>query len=308
MSELNPYSAGLPLSAPLAADQVVVPPKTTPTRVWPVFVLPLVVLFAIVALQIVGAVAVALWLMQRGVSVGQLQTELVASLTHPAAFMLLAALGQFAMGASALVAAWLSPVPLARRLGFVPSIWSAKETAIVLLGVLVPFAIGIGSAYALALVIEPDPSVKKLYEQMTLPWFIPFVLFIALAPGFNEEMLFRGYMQRRLLARWGPWVALSITAVIFGLFHMMPHAIAAAFPIGIWLGLMAWRSGSIWPGIACHALVNGLWNIRNFSVKLEIIPAMPPTWMLILIGLIGLVAFAWSLRIMFSRPPVNAVA
>jgi membrane protease YdiL (CAAX protease family) len=262
-----------------------------------------VVLFAIIVLQIVAAVAAAVWLLlSRGVKPDQLQTELVTTLTHPAAFIGLAALSQLAMGAAALIGAWLSPVPLARRLGFVPSIWSIKETIIILLGTLVPFAIGISSAYALTHVIAPDPSVKKLYENMTLGWFIPFIVFIALAPGFNEEMLFRGYMQSRLLERFNPWAALAITAIIFGLFHVMPHAIAAAFPIGVWLGLMAWRSGSIWPGIICHALVNGLWNIRAMAVKFEYIPEKPPLAVLIALLAVGLIAFVWSLRIMFSRP------
>src|SRR5687767_14553314 len=71
--------------------------------------------------------------------------------------------------------------------------------------------------------------------------------------------------------------------------------------IGIWLGLMAWRSGSIWPGIACHALVNGLWNVRSMGVRFEVFPARPPLALLIALGIAGVVAFGWSLRIMFGR-------
>jgi len=300
----------VPFGAPPLGD--VVPAQSasaspTPSRVWPVFVLLFLVIIVIFILQIAAVVPFVVWHQQRGIKPGQLQTELLASLSHPAAFIALAALGQLPMGGGALLAAWFSPVPLARRLGFVPSAWSGRETAIVLLGTIVPFAIGISSAYALAEVISPDPSVKKLYESMTPAWFCLFIPFIALAPAFNEEMLFRGYMQRRLLERFNPWVALAVTSIIFGLFHLMPHAIVAAFPLGVWLGLMAWRSGSIWPGIICHALVNGLWNLRAMAVKFEYITESPPLTALIVFGVIGLIAFVWSLRIMFSRPAATAV-
>ena len=40
----------------------------------------------------------------------------------------------------------------------------------------------------------------------------------------------------------------------------MPSAIALAFPLGIWLGVLAWRTGSIWPSIVCHAAINSGWN------------------------------------------------
>jgi membrane protease YdiL (CAAX protease family) len=297
-------------TAPIAAPQVVAAATPAPRpRVWPVFLTLVATVVAVFGVQIGFAVCVAVWLLLHDVKPAQLAAELTEALTQPAAFIGLAGLSQITMGAAALVAAWFSPVPLAHRLGFVRSIWSARETVIVLLGALVPLAIGVSSAYALARVISPDPSLEKLNENMTLAWFLVFIPFIALAPGFNEEMLFRGYMQRRLLARFNPWLGLMITSVVFGLFHVMPHAIAAAFPLGVWLGLMAWRSGSIWPGILCHALVNGLWNVRGMAVKFDVIPEQPPPAVLIVLALIGVPAFFWSLRIMFGRAaPAYAAA
>jgi membrane protease YdiL (CAAX protease family) len=61
-----------------------------------------------------------------------------------------------------------------------------------------------------------------MYERMTPVVAVPFVLFIAAFPGFNEELLFRGYIQRRLLARWSPWLAISVTSALFALMHVMP--------------------------------------------------------------------------------------
>jgi len=128
---------------------------------------------------------------------------------------------------------------------------------------------------ALAQVIKPDPSVPHLYEQMTWEWAVPFVLFIALVPGFVEETLFRGYIQRRLLKRWSPAVAILVTTVLFAIMHIMPHAVVNAFVIGLWLGVLAWRTGSVWPGIVSHAFINGSWNIWQIGKVLGYFPPIP---------------------------------
>jgi membrane protease YdiL (CAAX protease family) len=127
---------------------------------------------------------------------------------------------------------------------------------------------------------------------------IPFILFIALAPGVAEEFLFRGYIQRRLARRWGMWAGVLITSLLFGVMHIMPHTVLFAFVLGIWLGLMAWRTDSVWPGVICHALVNGLWNVWHIGVALAIFPGDFPLPLLIAIVAIGLAAFAgacWDL-------------
>jgi membrane protease YdiL (CAAX protease family) len=37
------------------------------------------------------------------------------------------------------------------------------------------------------------------------------------AAGFAEELLYRGWMQPRLVARWGPAAGVLVTAALFGL-------------------------------------------------------------------------------------------
>jgi membrane protease YdiL (CAAX protease family) len=216
-------------------------------------------------------------------------------------FIGLGLLGQVTLLATALGAAWLSPEPLPLRLGIVRPQLPAGQIAVLLVGTLVPFAIGIAAAYALAEVIEPDPSVAAMYKKLTLPWAIPFLLFISLAPGFAEELLFRGYAQRRLLQRWQPWLAIGLTSLVFALFHVTPHAVTFAFPVGLWLGLLAWRTGSTWPGIICHALVNGLWNVWQLGVRFEFFAEDAPVWLLAVLGVLGCSSFAASLWIMFGQ-------
>ena len=141
---------------------------------------------------------------------------------------------------------------------------------------------------------------------------VPWVLFIALAPGLCEETLFRGYVQRRLIERWPAGAAILVTSLIFAIFHIMPHAVVFAFPIGIWLGILAWKSGSVWPGVICHATINGAWNIFQVGAHLDLIPDVPPLAILVLGSIVGVAAFLGSLRLMFwsgskSLAPTPAV-
>src|SRR5690606_18245349 len=120
-----------------------------------------------------------------------------------------------------------------------------------------------------------DESIRELYAQMTWSVSIPFLLFISLAPGFVEEVLFRGYVQQRLLSRWSAWVAIIASSVVFALFHVTPHAFVLTFPLGVWFGWLAWQTRSVWPGIVCHAFVNGSWNVGQLGMKLAGLPEEP---------------------------------
>ena len=112
---------------------------------------------------------------------------------------------------------------------------------------------------------------------MTNTWAVPFILLIGLLPGIAEEILFRGYVQRRFVDRWGPAAGIAVTSIIFGLFHVTPHGIALATIIGVWLGVLAYRTGSIVPGILCHAAINSGWNVWQVGKKLWGLPETPST-------------------------------
>jgi membrane protease YdiL (CAAX protease family) len=138
-----------------------------------------------------------------------------------------------------------------------------------------------------------------LYEQMTWPVAVPFVLIIALLPSFMEELLFRGYIQSRLLQRWPAWVAILATSTLFALPHVTPSAVVLVFPLGLWLGVLAWRTGSVWPGIFCHAFVNGTWNVWQVGRRLAGLDESPPTPVLIGLGVVVLLSFlvsGWLLK------------
>jgi uncharacterized protein len=279
------------------------PAPAPPPRIWTVFAVYGCAFAGTIAVQVPAAIALALWLIANGTEPKQLQTALVDLLTTPAVFMLFAGLSQLVIGLSAIIPARLSPQPTLHRLRLVKPDLPAWGFPVVAVGALLPTAVGVALAYALAEVLPPDETVERLYEQMTWPLAVPFILFIALAPGFFEEMLFRGYIQGRLLERWPPWAAILVTSALFALMHFEPHAVVFAFPIGVWLGVVAWRTGSVWPTILCHALINGLWNIWNVGQRLAGLPETPPTPVAVALGTLILVCFVLSCWLLARARP-----
>lgn len=78
-----------------------------------------------------------------------------------------------------------------------------------------------------------------------------------LAP-FCEEVAFRGWLLTALRARHRAGVAIVACGLLFALMHLDPVRFVALFALGSLYGWLAFRSGSIWPSAAAHAVNNGL--------------------------------------------------
>ena len=77
---------------------------------------------------------------------------------------------------------------------------------------------------------------------------------ICLLAPVAEEMVFRGAVLRKLL-EWQPahrWLMIVLSALLFALVHMNPAQLLHPFLIGILLGWIYMRTGSIVPGIIFH--------------------------------------------------------
>jgi len=94
------------------------------------------------------------------------------------------------------------------------------------------------------------------------------VMVIGIMPGIGEELLCRGYIQTRLSQRWGRTVAILVSAALFGILHMDPLQSTFAFGLGIYLGLITERTGSIRPAMVCH-VVNNTLVVISASVAAE---------------------------------------
>ena len=83
-----------------------------------------------------------------------------------------------------------------------------------------------------------------------------FATLVVVAPVM-EELVFRGIFQFGLVRNYGPTKGVLASAVCFGLFHGIPWQIPGAAITGILLGLAVYRTGSIFAGMALHAV----WNL-----------------------------------------------
>ena len=97
--------------------------------------------------------------------------------------------------------------------------------------------------------IELVTSSASILERVIL------TLTVVLAAPLVEEALFRGLLQGVLERRARPWFAIVGAAAPFALMHG-PTAAIFFFFWSLPLGWIAWRTGSIRPGIVVHALNN----------------------------------------------------
>ena len=81
------------------------------------------------------------------------------------------------------------------------------------------------------------------------------VLAVVIAP-LCEEIMFRGYIQRAYES-YAPWIGIVVGGLIFALYHLRFQGLAALLPVSMLLGLLAWRTESLWPSVLLHSLFNG---------------------------------------------------
>ena len=276
------------------------PPQVTrPPRVWPALTLGICI---IPVGAIVAGVAFAVYLAAIGALAhyhpGEDMNPLVAkATTRPGGFLMLILPGQLTFLLAAVIAGALSPQPIAQRLGYVRPrvpIWSFP------IFIFATPLFGIAGAVLMDAVFKkPNAELKLLSDMVSTSTGALAVLIaatISLLPPITEETLFRGYVQRRLLHRWGPIAAISISTVLFTAAHLDPGHMLGVLPIGVWLGVVAWQCGSIWPSMACHAALNFLFSVGSrFGDKSDKVHFDAAT--IVILALSGL-AFAASVYVM----------
>lgn len=94
------------------------------------------------------------------------------------------------------------------------------------------------------------------------------VVGIMCAVAVTEEVLFRGVIFRLTEQRWGTWIALAVSALLFGLVHLVNPgatlwgALAVAIEAGLMLGAAFVATGSLWLPIGLHLG----WNIATVAI------------------------------------------
>lgn len=118
------------------------------------------------------------------------------------------------------------------------------------------------AAEVLTILFNPPKQeiVKDLEREHAAAVLIGFMLLTCVVAPFCEELFFRGFMFGTFAKRLGPRWAALLTGVVFGLAHA-PNPIAGLLALGV-LGVclcaLYWRTQSIIPCMALHALNNSI--------------------------------------------------
>lgn len=135
------------------------------------------------------------------------------------------------------------------------------------------------------------------------------ILGVVVAASVTEEILFRGLVQRGLRHRLGRWPAILLTSLAFALCHLNLLGFLVLFALGLLLGWLYERSGSLWPPMAAHAANNllALWLFNRSDIGtalregIGVWPIAGYAWVLLLVG-VATYALVMPRRV-GSRPP-----
>jgi membrane protease YdiL (CAAX protease family) len=109
-----------------------------------------------------------------------------------------------------------------------------------------------------------DPTLSKRLEEPAKELtdlahgagFVVLAILITLGAPLVEELFFRGLLQRSLLRRLGPTLAITLSSAAFGLVHYQPLQLLGLTAFGVVLGVLAWRTGRLGAGIVAHVCFN----------------------------------------------------
>lgn len=128
------------------------------------------------------------------------------------------------------------------------------------------FAATIHASIVLLFRLVPFPiaAFRQGYDLSFIPsqplqWLA--IVISAVSAGICEEIGFRGYMQRPIEQRHGAQVAILISSSFFLALHLtkawaIPGMVPIVFGAGALLGLLAWSSGSLIPGMIGHIVMD----------------------------------------------------
>lgn len=167
------------------------------------------------------------------------------------------------LSAVALSLAWFGRFT-ARRLAFRPP--AIRHVGLALL-LVAPLAVVMQEVAAWAGEILPTFNTELYLEFAEAPWSLVLVAG-CLLPGVGEEIFFRGFLGRGLVARMGLAWGTAWCAFLFAAIHLDPTQAVGILVIGVALQLVLASTCSLWIPILIHALNNAL----SFSmVKLDLL-------------------------------------
>jgi membrane protease YdiL (CAAX protease family) len=278
------------------------------------FVAWIIATIAVIAISVGAAIVVSLFATVRAALAGDQSGERLGEIAKEAigssslAWTLLIA-SQVVLLACAWLACRVLRKPARARLGLVATYLEPMQRMALLVATVVPFGLGLVAAWLLSRVIGSSSvdatGLQRMWHEGSRVESVVWILLIGLLPGFVEEVFYRGLLLRGFLLGWGPGASILVSSMLFAVVHGDPVSAAAIFPLGLWLGWVAWRTDSILMTFAMHASVNGLWTAGMMYFHRDPASELMLTWIAIAMLAVGLVAFPWAIAFLQRRPVVE---
>lgn len=136
------------------------------------------------------------------------------------------------------------------RLGLAPGRWASAS-----------FVMGTGGLLATIGYAWLNGGLVQGGEPSSALSFILLAAVLTVLQVGTEELLFRGWLQPALVARFGALVGIGLGAVVFAGFHLSsgvraPLSLLNLLLGGVWFGLLAWRS----QGLVAPFVAHFSWN------------------------------------------------
>jgi len=153
--------------------------------------------------------------------------------------------------------------------------------------------------------IPMSPDLLRALESavrfQTIPEMLILVAAMVVAAPFAEEMLFRGLLQGTLERTGNVNKAVLSTSLLFTAIHFNPWWTVEILITGVFLGVLTWRTNSIFPAIVLHAVNNVLsfilintdpQRLQWYTFRGHI----APHWIALGI-LLAVIGFKWTYRV-----------
>ncbi len=154
--------------------------------------------------------------------------------------------------------------------------WKMIPAAAVLALAMHPFIIGLNQ---LVMYLYPiAPEMKRLVDDLQTKFASAdlglLILCVAVVPAVCEELAFRGFILSGCRSLGNNRRAIVVSAILFGVTHGFLQQSINAGLLGLVLGYLAVKSGSLLPGIVFHFLHNSM-TVLSAKITPELIEAFP---------------------------------
>ncbi len=147
-----------------------------------------------------------------------------------------------------------------------PSVWALIGGVFMWVGMLC------AEQVILSLLVNVFPGMQQTSESMQATildaGIVPAFLVISIMPALGEEFAFRGFLFGSVKSKYKPWIAILVSAVAFGAYHLNLLQFFGGVIMGIAFAWVCYATGSIWVGSLMHFINNGFSVLANYNPEL----------------------------------------